>query len=72
MAIFEFVKYTRFIREMVITVKLPIIVRTENFGVIFMKENVSSGVRTRHIDTRYHHIRDYVEDGFIKIVDCNY
>jgi hypothetical protein len=39
-----------------ISVKLPIIVRLDNIGAIFMAENASSGVRTRHIDTRYHFI----------------
>jgi hypothetical protein len=37
-----------------ISVKLPIIVRIDNIGAIFMAENASSGVCTRHIDTRYH------------------
>jgi hypothetical protein len=51
-----------------ISVKLPIIVRIDNNGAIFMAENASSGVRTRHIDTRYHFIREHIEDGFIEIV----
>ena len=33
-----------------ISVKLPIIVRIDNIGAVFMAENASSGVRTRHID----------------------
>jgi hypothetical protein len=33
-----------------------------------MAENANSGVRTRHINTRYHFIREHVEDVFIKIV----
>jgi hypothetical protein len=37
-----------------ISVKLPIIVRIDNIGAIFMAEYPSSGVRIRHIDTRYH------------------
>jgi hypothetical protein len=38
-------------------VKLPIVVRCDNnVGAIFMAENSSSGVRTRHVDTRYHFI----------------
>jgi hypothetical protein len=49
-----------------VSVKLPIIVRTDNIGILFMAEKPSSGVRTRHIDTWYHFIREYVEDAFIK------
>jgi hypothetical protein len=37
-------------------VKLPIVVRCNNDGAIFMFENLSSGVCTRHVDTRYHFI----------------
>jgi hypothetical protein len=50
------------------TVKLPIVVRCNNVGAIFMAKNSSSGVRTRHVDTRYHFIRKHIEDGFIQIV----
>jgi hypothetical protein len=49
-------------------VKLPIVVRCDNVGAIFMAENSSSGVCTRHVDTRYHFIREHIEDGFIQIV----
>jgi hypothetical protein len=32
-----------------------------------MAENSLTGVRTRHVDTRYHFIREFIEDGFIKV-----
>jgi hypothetical protein len=51
-----------------ISVKLSIIVRLDNIGAIFMAENPSSGVRTRHVNTRYHFICEHVEDRFIKII----
>jgi hypothetical protein len=51
-----------------ILVKLPIIVRTDSIGAIFMAGNASTGVLTRHIDTCYHFIREHLKDGFIKIV----
>jgi hypothetical protein len=51
-----------------VDVKLPIVVRCDNVGAIFMAENSSSGIRTCHIDTRYHFVREHVEDGLIKIV----
>jgi hypothetical protein len=43
-------------------------VRTDNFGSIFMDENPFSKVRTRHIDTWYHFIRENVENGHITIL----
>ena len=71
-AMSEAVKEIRFIfyllRSMFIEVKLPIIVRCDNVGAIFMAENSSSGVRTRHVDTRYHFVREHIVDEFIKVV----
>jgi hypothetical protein len=49
-----------------VDVKLPIVVRYDNVGAIFMAENSSSGVRTPHIDTRYHFVCEHVEDELIK------
>ena len=70
-AMSEAVKEIRFVYYLLeslgISVKLPIIVRIDNIGAIFMAENASSGVRTRHIDTRYHFIREHIEDGSIQI-----
>jgi hypothetical protein len=50
-----------------VEVKLPIVVRCDNVGAIFMAENSSSGIRTSHIDTRYHFVCERAEDGLIKI-----
>jgi hypothetical protein len=36
--------------------KLPIVVRCDNVDAIFMAKNSSSGVHTRHVDSRYHFI----------------
>jgi carbonic anhydrase len=51
-----------------VDVKLPIVVRCDNIDAIFMAENSSSGIRTRHIDTRYHFVHEHAKDGLIKIV----
>jgi hypothetical protein len=51
-----------------ISVKVPIMIRTDDIGAMFMEDNASSGVRVRHIGTRYHFINDHVEVGFIKIL----
>jgi hypothetical protein len=70
-AISEAVKEIKFIYYLLqgigIDIELPIIVKTDNIGAMFMAQNSSSGVRTRHVDTRYHYIRENVEDGIIKI-----
>jgi hypothetical protein len=51
-----------------IIVEIPIIVRVNNVGAIFMSENASTSSQTRHVDIRYHFVREYVEDGFIRII----
>jgi hypothetical protein len=70
-AISEAVKEDKFIYYLLcdfhIKVNLPIIIKTDNIGSIFMAENSSTGVRTRHVGTRYHFIREFIEDGFIKV-----
>jgi hypothetical protein len=59
---------TQILESMGIKIELPIVVRVNNIGAIFMSENVSTTSRTRHVDVRYHYVREYVEDGFVKIV----
>jgi hypothetical protein len=50
-----------------IKVNLPILVKTDNIGAIFMSENASTGFCTWHVDIRYHFVRELIEDCFIKI-----
>jgi len=51
-----------------VEVKLPIVVHVDNVGAIYLASNATTSQRTRHIDVRYHFVRDYVEDGIVKIV----
>ena len=70
-ALSEAAKEIKFVVQVMETIgikaKIPIIVRVDNVGAIFMSENVSTSSRTRHVDIRYHYVREFVEDGFIKI-----
>jgi hypothetical protein len=70
-AISEAVKEVKFIYCLLcdfhIKVNLPIIIKTDNIGAIFMAENSSTGVRTRHVDTRYNFIREFIEDELLKL-----
>jgi hypothetical protein len=49
----------------------PIIVHIDNVGAIFVAENPSATKHTRHIDARYHFVREYIIDGVIKIIFIN-
>jgi hypothetical protein len=70
-AVSESVKEIKFIyyllKHVGIDVDLPIIVKTDNIDAIFMAQNASPGVRTRHADTLYHFVRENLEDGMIKV-----
>jgi Reverse transcriptase (RNA-dependent DNA polymerase) len=71
-ALSEAAKEVKFIIQVLLSVniqvKLPVIVHVDNVGAIFMSENVTATSRTKHIDARYHFIREYIEDGYIKII----
>jgi Reverse transcriptase (RNA-dependent DNA polymerase) len=71
-ALSESAKDIRFIYQILssigIKVTLPIIVHVDNVGAIFMSENVSATSRTKHVDIRYHYVREFIESGFIKII----
>ena len=71
-AMSEAVKEIRFIyqllKSMDIEVELPIKVRIDNIGAIFMAENVTTNNRTKHVDVRYKYVREFIEDDFIKVI----
>ena len=46
---------------------LPIIVRVDNVGAIYLANNAVSGPRMKHVDIRYHFVRDLIEEGTIEI-----
>jgi len=46
---------------------LPIEVHVENVGAMFLANNATTGQRTRHIDVRYHYVREYIDDGIMVI-----
>ena len=51
-----------------VPVSLPIEVKVDNVGAIYLSKSATTSNRTRHIDTRYHFVRDYIDDGILKIV----
>ena len=55
------------LRHMKTEVELPICVNVDNIGVIFLAENQNSSDHTKHVDIRYHFIRQYIKDGTIMV-----
>ena len=56
------------IKSMGFEVKLPITVRVDNIGAIFMSENITASNRTKHVDIRFHFVNEMVEQGFIEVI----
>ena len=48
-------------------IELPMNVFIDNIGAIDMLHNQSTKARTKHVDIRFHWIRNYEQEGFIKI-----
>ena len=46
------------------------IIKCDNQGAIFLAKNETS-TRTKHVDVRYHFIRNLVDDGIIKLEYIN-
>ena len=48
----------------------PTKVFEDNQGAIKLARNPGSSKRTRHIDIRYHFIREIIDQGVIEVVYC--
>ena len=48
-------------------IEYPIIVNVDNVGAIYLAQNCD-GKRMKHMDVRYHFLREYIEKDVIKII----
>ena len=46
----------------------PIEINVDNIGAIYLSKNATKGNRTKHVDTRYHFVWEYIKKGIVKIV----
>ena len=46
---------------------LPMDVMIDNEGAMFLAKNEQASQRTKHIDVKYHYIRQHVEEGTVKL-----
>ena len=51
-----------------VEVEFPIIVKVDNVGAMFLANNPVLSQQTKHISVRQHFIREFVEDGIIKVI----
>ena len=47
--------------------KLPIKVHVDNIGAIYLAKKATTNNKTKHVDTRYHFVREYIEKGEVVI-----
>ena len=40
----------------------------DNIGAIYLSKNATTVNCTKHVDTRYHFVREYIKKGLVKIV----
>ena len=50
------------------SVKLPVMVRVENVGAIFLGGNNTTTSHTKHVDIRYNYVNEYVEGRIVEVV----
>ena len=51
-----------------VKIKYPIVVRCDSVGAMFLSYNAKTSPRTKHVDIKAHFVREYVDEGIIKIV----
>jgi len=70
-ALSEAVREVKFISQVMNVLEMefikPINVYVDNIGAIFLAENRNSSDRTKHIDMKYHYVRDVIDEGLIAV-----
>ena len=46
----------------------PIEINVDNISAIYLSKNATMGNHTKHMDTRYHFVRECIKKGIVKIV----
>ena len=67
-AVKEVIFVVQLIESIGIQIQLPVIVRVDNVGAVFMAKNITTTGRTKHVDIRTKYVNEYVEDGMVKII----
>ena len=57
----------KLLRSMKRLIKLPVMVRVDNIGSVFMGNKITTMLCTKHVDIRHKNVDEYVEDEEVKI-----
>ena len=66
-AVKEVIFVVMLLEDMRVMVEFPVEVRVDNIGTIWMTNNVSTTGRTKHVDVRTKFVREFQDDGVIKV-----
>jgi hypothetical protein len=64
----EIIFIKQVIESMGYKMSYPIIIKVDNVGAIYLANNYTTSQRTKHIDIRQHFVREFIEDGILKIL----
>ena len=67
-AVNEMMFFIQLLGSMKVSVKLPVMVRVDNVGTIFMASNITTTACTKQIDIRYKYVNEYMEDRLVQII----
>ncbi len=60
-----------YVRNLLLSVFIKMgvsVMRYDNTGAGFLAENATTGPRTKHIDIKYHHIRECISSGLVRLL----
>ena len=67
-AVKEVIFVVQLIKTMGIQVQIPVTVRVDNVGAVFMAKNITTTGCNKHVYIRTKYVNDYVEYGMVKII----
>ena len=67
-AVKEIMLVYQLVESIGIKVSLPIVIRVDNVGAIFMSKNITTTGPTKHVDIRFKYVNEYVDEGIVKII----
>jgi hypothetical protein len=53
-------------KDLGVDIKFPVTIYEDNISATLISKHSAFHQRTKHIDTRYHYIREKVEEGIVK------
>jgi hypothetical protein len=70
-AVKETIYVQQLMAELRIPIQYPIVIHEDNRTCIHITKNPAAPRKTRHVDIRYHFVRDYQLDGIIDVIYIN-